>query len=1444
MPYLSPLFRRTPSPSHDHPPQTESRCSARIRGCRENSLHATQPDLHGKRRISPYSPFSGRRDARRVQTHSPITVRRRWNAAAALALILAFSGSLVAQNSLTARWTANPETDIVGYKVYLGTTSGTYSTIQTVTNGTSVVLTGLTPSTTYYCAVQAYNTSGVTSEMSDEVVKTTAAAAPTFPEIAVSGPSGADLASGTGSVPCGSALVGNPAAQQTITLRNTGDANLTGLALSIEGANASDFSTSALATTTLAPGASTTIAITLQPTAAGARAATLKIASNDADENPFSIPLSGEGLVETVTPAPEIAVLKADGTDLADGGSSVNFGPLNLGAAGVPQTFTIRNQGNAVLSGISASINGAHAADFTLGGGVSTTVAAGGGTSLTVTFKPSATGTRSATLHILSNDANEASFDIALAGDGVAVPEIVVEQPENTALVDGSAAVSFGPLNLGATGVSRTFVIRNTGTAALSGLAATVDGSHAADFTVSGFSATSIAASASATLTVTFKPGAAGTRSASLHVASNDADENPFDIALTGSGVAVPEIAVENNEGAGLTDNNSTVAFSALNLGAAGETRAIVIRNTGTAALSGIAVSIDGADFTASAPGATTLAAGASTTFNVTFKPLAAGSRSGVLRIASNDADENPFDVKLAGTGIAVPEIAVEQPEGSSLSDGNATIAFSSLTLGAAGDAKTFVIRNTGTAALSGIAVSIDGADFTASAPGATSLAAGTSTTFSVTFKPSAAGPRTALLRIASNDADENPFDIALSGNGVAVPEIVVEQPENIGLTDGSATVSFGSVLLGAAGTTKTFVIRNSGTAALSGIAVSIDGANAADFTTTGLDGTSIAAGTSATFTLTFKPSAAGPRSAALRIASNDSDESPFDIALTGNGGTAPEIAVTRPEGAELKSGDATLSFGEIKLEAAAATAVLILRNQGTAALTGIASSITGDHSGDFTVTSPAVSTLAPGAGAELTISFKPTSAGARAATLRITSNDADENPFTILLRGGGIATPDIDVRFTDEVASNNFGRVDLRGQSNPRGLTIRNLGSADLVLKSVTSTGKHAADFILTGPEIKTLPPGASTTFSVVFKPSAAGERVAKLLIESNDPDENPFAIAVFGIGLAAPEINVAIAGGEALSNGGSVSFGEVDSNSESSAKTIRITNTGTAVLEGLKVRRQDGSSPSFIVGDPGETRLPPGESTTFKVTFRPTKAGLRTETIQITSNDGNESRFAIVLEGRGVAVPVIAVKVTGSGLLEDGDAFVSYGTAKRGVKTFTITNNGEATLRNLSIEPGGTDIGDFTIAPLRKKSLEPGQSTSFRVVFDASTSRTVWAALQIRSNDPKTGIFDIVLTRRDKGAASSKSAKTRGEAKADTENGKPTVSFVIVGGQKFRCITIPKTAGGNISARSVQVSGDLVDWFSGKRHTTVIKDNANVLKVRDNTPVEPGSKRYIRLK
>lgn len=115
-------------------------------------------------------------------------------------------------------------------------------------------------------------------------------------------------------------------------------------------------------------------------------------------------------------------------------------------------------------------------------------------------------------------------------------PEIVVQQPKGSDLIDGRASRGFGTAKAGKTGQTRSFVIRNTGSAKLKGLAITRNGANARDFLIEGPEKTSLRSGESTTFKVTFKPGAKGVRSAAIHIRSNDGDENPFDIKLGGQG--------------------------------------------------------------------------------------------------------------------------------------------------------------------------------------------------------------------------------------------------------------------------------------------------------------------------------------------------------------------------------------------------------------------------------------------------------------------------------------------------------------------------------------------------------------------------------------------------------------------------------------------------------------------------------------------------------------------------------------------------------------------------------------------------------------------------------------------------------------------------------------------------------------------------------------------
>ncbi len=121
-------------------------------------------------------------------------------------------------------------------------------------------------------------------------------------------------------------------------------------------------------------------------------------------------------------------------------------------------------------------------------------------------------------------------------------PEIVVEQPIGTGLVDGGVPIDFEKVAVGTTGLAKLFTIKNVGKGELTGLAITKSGTQAKDFIVTGPVKTSLAGGAYTTFKVKFKPSAVSPTgmfsTATIHIKSNDSNENPFDIKLKAKGVA------------------------------------------------------------------------------------------------------------------------------------------------------------------------------------------------------------------------------------------------------------------------------------------------------------------------------------------------------------------------------------------------------------------------------------------------------------------------------------------------------------------------------------------------------------------------------------------------------------------------------------------------------------------------------------------------------------------------------------------------------------------------------------------------------------------------------------------------------------------------------------------------------------------------------------------
>ena len=125
---------------------------------------------------------------------------------------------------------------------------------------------------------------------------------------------------------------------------------------------------------------------------------------------------------------------------------------------------------------------------------------------------------------------------VYILGEIQVQPEIEVQQPKGSALIDGKGSRNFGKVAPGSTGAAKSFVIRNTGSSTLSKLRISKSGKNKAEFLVGALPKSSLAAGQSMTFKVRFSPKAKGPHSAKLVISSNDSDENPFDIPVNGVG--------------------------------------------------------------------------------------------------------------------------------------------------------------------------------------------------------------------------------------------------------------------------------------------------------------------------------------------------------------------------------------------------------------------------------------------------------------------------------------------------------------------------------------------------------------------------------------------------------------------------------------------------------------------------------------------------------------------------------------------------------------------------------------------------------------------------------------------------------------------------------------------------------------------------------------------
>ncbi|MGE3989844.1 choice-of-anchor D domain-containing protein [Pseudorhodoplanes sp.] len=611
-------------------------------------------------------------------------------------------------------------------------------------------------------------------------------------------------------------------------------------------------------------------------------------------------------VTNVVSEPPEI-VVSGNGVTIVDGDGTpsaadhTSFGDVLVGAT-AERTFTVTNTGEGVLTTSKLKL----AKGFTLVEGLSASIAGGSSDTFTVRMDTSKTGAKSGSITFATNDADEAAFDFAIAGNvntgPVLSPEIEVRGNDNV-IADGDTTPSatdhtdFGTVGIGETAV-RTFTVNNTGDGALTISKMKLPKGFVL---VEGLSPT-IAAGASDTFTVRVDTAKVGAKSGTITFATNDPNENPFDFALKANVIVIPpEIGVTGN-GNTILDNDTTPSavdgtdFGTVAVGATA-TQTFTVNNTGDGVLTISKMKLP-KGFVLVEGLSATIASGGSDTFTVRMDTAKAGVKSGTITFTTNDPDETPFNFNLTGNVGAsgplagAPEIEVIG-KGNVILDNDTTPSVTDGTdFGAVGTGETvlqtFTVNNTGDGELSIEKLKVPKGFVLTEGLSAT-IAAGGSDTFTLRMDTEKAGVKSGTLTFKTNDADETPFNFNLTGNVGAsgplagAPEIEVTGNDTVILNNDTTPSVIDGTDFGVVGTGETvfqtFTVNNTGDGALTIEKLKVP---KGFVLTEGLSGT-IAAGDSDTFTVQIDTKKAGDKSGTLSFKTNDADEAKFNFDLTGN---------------------------------------------------------------------------------------------------------------------------------------------------------------------------------------------------------------------------------------------------------------------------------------------------------------------------------------------------------------------------------------------------------------------------------------------------------------------------------------------------------------------------------------------------------------------------------
>ncbi len=817
------------------------------------------------------------------------------------------------------------------------------------------------------------------------------------------------------------------------------------------------------------------------------------------------------------------------------------------------------------------------------------------------------------------------------------------------------SSVNFGSVAIGSS-VSQSVVVNNSGRWALTIFQATESGTG---FSLSGLNTPlTLAPGQSVSFTETFAPQSGGSLTGNLSlayslryfIARDGHHSTTATIPLTGTGITSGQ----------LTPNPSSVNFGNVQVGT-NQTQSVTLTNSGGTSLTISAAAASGSGFSISGLSLPlTLSAGQSSSFSVLFSPTTPGAASGTVRITSTGSDSN-LTIPLSGTGVAQGALTANP---TSLAFGNVQDGTSK--------SLSETLTNTGGSSLTISAASSSLSAFTLTGLSLPlTLTAGQSTSFTVLFSPTASGAINGTATIISTGSDSN-LTIPLSGTGVAQGKLAANP----------ASLAFGNVQIGN-NLSLSETLTNSGGMSLT---ISAATASGAGFSLSGLTlPVTLSAGQSTSFTVNFAPTASGATTGNISVTSNGGNPN-LSIPLTGTGVT---------QGA-LTANPTSLAFGNVQVGNNSSLPET-LTNSGGTSLTISAASASGAGLSLSGLSLPL--TLTAGQSTSFTVLFAPTAGGAVSGSLSIISTGSDSS-LTVPLSGTGVAQGALAPNPT----SLAFGNVQV-GNKASLSETLTNSGGTSLTISAATASG---AGFSLSGLSLPlTLSAGQSTSFTVLFAPTASGAVSGSLSITSTGSDSS-LTIALSGTGVTQ---------GMLAANPASLAFGNVPEGSSSSLSQTLTNSGGTSLTISAATASGTGFSLSGLTLP---VTLSAGQSTSFTVIFAPTISGAASGNLSITSNGGNPS-LSIPLSGTGVAPGTLAANPTS----------LAFGNVQIGNSTNlseTLSNTGGT---SVTISQANVTGAVFSTSGLNVPvTLTAGQSVTFTATFAPTGAGAVSGTLSVISN------------------------------------------------------------------------------------------------------------------